>query len=77
MNYAHALLGFLRKFWFFCDKDTQTYLRSKKNKIYQKAAAAPLGFGQNKPNCVVAAPINSLAIASSQLSCRAWHLGLF
>ncbi|MCL2145449.1 MAG: hypothetical protein FWH43_08180, partial [Endomicrobia bacterium] len=35
-NYAHALPGFLRKFWFFCDKDTQTYLRSKKAKFTKK-----------------------------------------
>jgi len=37
-------------------------LRTCAAKIYQKAAAAPLGFSQNKPNCGIAVPINSPAI---------------
>ena len=47
---TYALLGFLRKFSFFCAKDIQMYLRSRKNKNLPKSCRSPLGSAKTSPN---------------------------
>ena|GEM_PF-1632761 len=72
-NYAHALLGLLRKFWFFAPKIHGRICEAKKGKFTKKeqssaAAAAPLGFGQTHARTLCEYAIASLIISLSLLN---------
>jgi len=63
--YAHALLGFLRKFWFFCDKDTGRICEAKKAKFTKKLPQPLWGLVKTIPTALLRLLSIGTAIASS------------